>query len=452
MKRSGNASIIILLSLIIISVISVQAVNADDGEGKVYTLDESIREAFEKNWAIKEKEEKIEENGFVEKQAKAGFLPTFSTSYSYTRLGEKMTIKSPAFTAFAGGAGGSEIEIGSQNNYQWRGSITQPLFTGFALTSSLELAKLGIDQSKMDLEIEKLDLALGVKEAYFNILRADKGIDVAEKAVESLKSHLEVATNFYEVGMIPINDLLKAEVELANAQHDLIKAQNASQFARASFNNLLARPINSEVEIEDILIYQPENPDFEDYLNMALKNRPEIKTLEIGSMQIDQQIKLAKSEYYPEIALTCDYIKEGDTPGVSGSLFHEASTWQAVLGLSWTFWDWGKTRSSVRQNESLKRQLVQTKKILEDGIELEIKKAILDLQEAEKNMPTAKKAVQQAEENLRVSEERYKTQVTTSTEVLDAQTLLSQARMNYDNALYDHNLAKAMLLRTIGEY
>jgi len=176
-------------------------------------------------------------------------------------------------------------------------------------------------------------LALGVKEAYFNILRADKGIDVAEKAVESLKSHLEVATNFYEVGMIPINDLLKAEVELANAQHDLIKAQNASQFARASFNNLLARPINSEVEIEDILIYQPENPDFEDYLNMALKNRPEIKTLEIGSMQIDQQIKLAKSEYYPEIALTCDYIKEGDTPGVSGSLFHEASTWQDLLGL-----------------------------------------------------------------------------------------------------------------------
>jgi len=89
---------------------------------------------------------------------------------------------------------------------------------------------------------------------------------------------------------------------------------------------------------------------------------------------------------------------------------------------------------------------------LEDGIRLELQNPILDLSEAEKNIPTAQKAVDQAEENLRVSEDRYKTQVTTSTEVLDAQTLLSQARMNYYNALYDHNLAKAGLLRAIGEY
>ncbi len=89
---------------------------------------------------------------------------------------------------------------------------------------------------------------------------------------------------------------------------------------------------------------------------------------------------------------------------------------------------------------------------MEDGIRLELQNPILDLSEAEKNIPTAQKAVDQAEENLRVSEDRYKTQVTTSTEVLDAQTLLSQARMNYYNALYDHNLAKAGLLRAIGEY
>ena len=452
MTRKGNFLIIMLGFVMFLTLIFVPMVKASgEGAEDVYTLDESIREAFEKNWAIKEKEEKIEENRFVKKQAKAGFLPTFSTTYSYTRLGEKRTIKSPAFADFPGG-GGAEIEIGSQDNYQWRGSITQPLFTGFALISSLELAKLGIDQSKMDLELEKLDLALMVKEAYFNILKADKAVDVARSAVESLESHLKVAANFYEVGMIPVNDLLKAEVELANAQHDLIKAQNASQISKAYFNNLLSRPINSIVEVEDILVYEPEHPAFEEYLSKALKERPEIKILEVNDSQIDKQIKLAKSKYYPEIALNYDYIKEGDTPDVSGSLFHEPSTWQAVLGVSWTLWDWGKTRNSVRQNKSLKKQLVQTRKLLEDGIKLELQQAILDLQEAEKNIPTTEKAVDQAEENLRVSEERYRAQVTTSTEVLDAQTLLSQARMNYYNALYDHNLAKAGLLRSIGEY
>jgi outer membrane protein TolC len=275
---------------------------------------------------------------------------------------------------------------------------------------------------------------------------------VADKAVESLESHLKVARNFYEVGMIPVNDLLKVEVELANAQHDLTKARNASQISRASFNNLLSRPINSTVEIKDILIYEPENPDFEQYLSKALKNRPEIRTLEISATQIDQQIKLAKSKYYPEVAMTYNYIKEGDSPFVSGSEFHDSSTWQAILGISWTFWDWGKTRNSVSRNESVRRQLDQTRKTLEDNIGLQVKNAILNLQEAEKNIPIAEKAVDQAEENLRVGEERYKAQVTTSTEVLDAQTLLSQARMNYYSALYDHNLAKAALLRAIGEY
>jgi outer membrane protein TolC len=102
--------------------------------------------------------------------------------------------------------------------------------------------------------------------------------------------------------------------------------------------------------------------------------------------------------------------------------------------------------------ESLKRELMETQRALEDSINLELKTALLDLETSEKNIPTTRKAVEQGEENLRVSEERYKAQVTTITEVLDAQTRLSQARVNYFRAFYEHNLAKARLLRAIGEY
>jgi outer membrane protein TolC len=345
-----------------------------------------------------------------------------------------------------------EFKLGDQNIYQWQATVRQPIFTGFAVKSAYELTKLGIDQSKLDLELEKLDLALNVKEAYFNILRADKAVNVAKSAVESLEAHHTVAKNFYEVGMIPVNDLLKAEVELANAQHNLIQAQNASRLTRVSFNVLLSRSVDEPFEIEDILKYTKETPDFDSYLEKALKARPEIKALDLTDAQIDQQINLAKSKYYPEVAFTYNYIKAGDTPKVSGSNFQLSDQWQTNVGLSWTFWDWNKTRNSVNQAESQKRQLSQTRKSIEDGIKLQLKQAILNLKEAEEKIPTAQKAVEQAEENLRVSEERYKAQVTTSTEVLDAQTLLSQARMNYYNALYDHNLARAGLLRAIGEY
>ena len=96
--------------------------------------------------------------------------------------------------------------------------------------------------------------------------------------------------------------------------------------------------------------------------------------------------------------------------------------------------------------------MVQTKLALEDSIRLEVKEEVLALKNAEDNIPTTRKAVEQAEENLRVNDERYKAQVTTITEVLDAQSLLTQARANYYRSLYNHNLAKARLQRTIGTY
>jgi outer membrane protein len=439
---------IILMIFIMCSWFFIPEGQADEVSVKVFTLEESIQTALANNSSIKAKEEKIQEALYGEEQAKADFYPKLSTTYGYTRLDEVRRSPERSFGPFT-------IPASDQNtldNYQWKSTISQTLFAGYALVSAHELAKLGIDSANIALELEKLNLALDVKEAYYNILKAEKGLDVAEKAVELLESQVDVSRNFYDVGMIPVNDLLKAEVELANTKNNYIKAQNAVKLSRAAFNMLLSLPIDSPVKVEDILVFSPESPDFEQYLGKALDNRPEIKALGNTASQIDQQIRLAKSKYYPSVSFTYDYIKAGDDPSVSGSDFHDDESWQAMVGLSWTLWDWGKRRSSVRAAESLKRQLGHTRKSLEDGIRLELKQAILTLEQAEQNIPTAKKAVEQAEENLRVSQERYKAQVTTSTEVLDAQTLLSQARTNYYSALYDHNLAKAALLRAMGEY
>jgi len=438
MKKAKILSCIIFNIIMFNSFIITQTALGAEEDVKVYSLEQGIKDAFENNWSVKAREEKVLESEFAEKEAKSGFYPELSMNYSYTRLSDVTKI--------------GTIEMGDKNNYQWQATLSQPLFTGFSLTSTHELAKLGIDQSKVALELEKLDLALSVKQAYFNILKADKAVEVAKSSIDSLEAHLSVAKNFYKVGMIPVNDMLKAEVELANAQHTYIKAQNDARLARVSFNVLLSRSVDDAFDIEDILVYTAESPDFDDCLEKALNARPEIKSLDLSDNQIDQQIIQAKSKHYPTAAFTYSYIKAGDTPDVSGSDFKEANSWQATVGLSWTFWDWDKTKNSVRQTESRKRQLSQTRKTLEDGIRLQLKQAILNLKEAEEKIPTAKKAVEQAEENLRVSEQRYKAQVTTSTEVLDAQTLLSQARMNYYSALYDHNLAKAGLLRAVGGY
>ncbi|MCP4682092.1 MAG: TolC family protein [Desulfobacterales bacterium] len=417
-------------------------------EKKVYTLAESIAEALANNRTLKATKERIEQAVQVKKQARTEFLPKLSTSYGYVRF-DDARMSAPISS---GGTVGPGIPLSTEDNFEWKSSVSQPLFAGFAIISSYELAKLGLDRSEAEVELQRLDIALQAKQAYFDILIADKAVEVAEKDVKSRGSNVDVAGSFYKVGMIPINDLLKAEVELANSRQNLVTARNASRLARCAFNRVLSRPINEAVDAEDVLSYDPEEGNFEDYVDRALKNRPEMKLIETGILQAEQEIRLARSDIYPDVALTYDYIKEGDDPDVSGGPFHRSNAWQVTVGLEWTFWEWGKTRYKVKEKESFMRELLNTKTALEDSIRLDIKQALLNIKTAEENIPTTRKAVGQGEENLRVNEERYKARVTTITEVLDAQTLLTQARVNYYTAIYRHQLAKAGLDRALGTY
>lgn len=445
MKRRMT-SILIFVAFSVFFITSAGSQETQHAE--LMTLEESIAVALDRNWDLKARKEKMNEVTAVKEQAWADFFPKFSTTYSYTRLDEETTI--PGMDLGVMTLPGSTLSV--EDNYQWKTTISQPVFTGFALISAYELGKLGIDAAELEIELEKLDLVLRVKEAYFGVLVADRGIEVAARAVESLESHVKVAKSFYDVGMIPVNDLLEAEVELANAEHDFIKAENAARIARASFNTVLARYIETPVMLKDVKDYKPETGSLEVYLETALDERPEIKLLNVNLKQTEQEQRLARSDFYPDISLQYDYIKEGDEPYLQGSDVHEGNRWQVMGVLSWTFFEWGKTRSAAREVDSRHLQLRQTKYALEDQIKLQIKQAYLDLTEAEKNIPTTTKAVAQAEENLRVNRERYQAQVATSTDVLDAQTLLTRASTNYYRALYSHHLARARLERALGSY
>jgi outer membrane protein len=415
---------------------------------KVYTLEQCVKEALANNWKLKAKKEQIDQAEYVKNQARADFLPKLSTSYGYKRYGMDQEV----FFKGIPGMPGGPIEVGTQNNYEWRGTVKQPIFTGFAILSRYRLSELGIDQSELEVQTQELDLALQAKTAYFNILTADMAVDTALKAAEALESHAEEARNFYKVGMIPINDLLESEVNASNAKHDLTSARNAARLARSNFNSILSRPVNAEVDVEQISVATPEKGNFQEYVEIAFKKRPEMKLLDVNLLQTDQQIRLSRSKFYPEVVFRWDYIKQGDTPSVSGGDFHQASNWEATVGLEWTFWEWGKTYYSVKQQQSVKNEVLKTKMELEEQIQLQVKDAVLDLKTAEENIPITQKAVEQGEENLRVSQERYKAQVSTSTEVLDAQRYLTRARVNHFNALFDYHLARARLLRAMGTY
>ncbi len=427
-----------IMGLILVFVFSGGSVVAQETQ-KPLTLEESIKIVLEQNLKLHSAIVGSQGSEFRRKAAMTDFLAKWTGQYGYTRYSQ-----ASGFT----GTTGSSSSIASRDNFNFGTSITQPLFSGGSIYANYRLEKMGVDISKMDVETVKRDLVLQVREGYFNILNAQKIRDVAEQTVKQLEAHLEVAKAFFEVGIIPKNDVLQSEVKLAQGRQDLVKAENGVALAKASFNTLLRREIDTPLTIVDILGYNPFPLRFEESLEEALRQRPEIKNAELKVDQAKESVKIARSGFFPVINLTGSYGRLSEELGLMGDLRTERWNIQALT--TFTIGDWGKTAYKVGESKVKVTQAEDVKVQLKEGIILEVKDDYLNMRVAEKNIKVAEKAIEQAEENLRMNEERYKYQVATSTDVLDAVILLAQARVNYYNALSDFNVAKARLERAMG--
>ncbi|MGZ3567790.1 MAG: TolC family protein, partial [Thermodesulfobacteriota bacterium] len=310
-------------------------------------------------------------------------------------------------------------------------------------------AKIGVDLSRETVETVKRDLVLQVRVGYFTILRAEKFLAVAEQQVKNFEAQLEVTKAFFDVGIVPKNDVLLAEVNLANAKQQQVKAGNDLATAKAFFNILLRREVNTPFEVVDILAYKGFPLSFEQSLDEALRLRPEMKTAQLNIDQAKESVKIARSGFFPTINLTGNYSRFSDDFYLGGGVdFNDRWTIQASA--TFTLWNWGNTAFKVGENKVKVNQAEDSKNQLIDSITLEVRDDYLNLLTAEKNINTSEKAIEQAEENLRMNEERYKYQVATQTDVVQAVTLLAQAKVNYYGALSDFNITKAQLERAMG--
>lgn len=424
---------------------------------KPLSLSESIDLALKRSVLIHAAREGVKGAEAQRKEAFTGFLPKFSTSFGYTRLNEDPTVTSPGGSFTFPGPPPIPVTIppntyqaGTKDNYNWNIEARQPLFAGGGILANYEASRIGTEIVRLEETATVQDLVQEVKIAYFNILKAGRIHAVASQSVERLTAHRDTAQGFYDVGIIPRNDLLYAEVELANGRQFLVRAENSLEMAKSKFNTLLRREINAPMEIEDILNERPFAKPLDGCITAALENRPEIRSYALRLEQAKSLVKLARSEYYPNVGLVGNYARYGDTPGVAGSPYRDQESWYVMAVANWNFWEWGKTKNRVDAGLSRENQAADILTNIREQIALEVKNAWLLLHEAEKQIHVAKKTTEQAEENFRINTERYREQVGTSTDVIDAQTLLTKARADHDNALGDYSISRAKLERAMG--
>ena len=410
------------------------------------TLEGSIKIAVERSLTIHSAVEGVVGSEYKHKETITNFLPTWTGQYTMARYNAPafvgpipivLPVTIPGLSPFT-----------SRDVYGLSTSVNQPIFTGGLNLANYRSAKLGVDLSKASVETARRDLVLQVRVGYFAILRAEKYLNVAEQQVKQFEAQHEVTKAFFDAEKVSMNDVLQAEVSLADAKQSMAKAANDVATAKASFNILLRREITTPFEVVDILAYKAFPLSYEQSLEEALRQRPEIKAAQINIDQAKENVRVARSGFFPTISLAGNYSRSSDSWTLRRDI--QVEIWGIQASATFTLWNWGNTAFKVGESKVKVTQAEDSKNQLIDSITLEVREAYLNMLLAEKNIRTAETAIEQAEENLRMFEERYKYQVATQTDVIIAVTFLTQARTNYYSALSDFNIAQAQLERAIG--
>ncbi len=403
------------------------------------TLSEAIKIAREQSYRIKAAEDEVKGADYEMKSARTYMLPQVSASYGATAMSET------PYQSFDG----QTVNVYGKQDIQWDVTVTQPLFH-LGIYHGYKTAKIGIEAKELAKEITIQDITRDTKKAYYNVLLAKKISTVAEEAVEALTAHKEDAQKYYDQGLIPQNDLLRAQVALANAEQQKTSALGHRKLAASQLNLLLNYELDRELRLQDIDTVTPLNLFKNELILEALENRPELLAVRVHLKILDRQVKIAKSEYFPQIALIGQYQQRGEDLLANENDYNNQYNSLVSVQAKWNLFQWGRNVYSVKKNASQKSAVQEQLKLAEDGITLEVENAYLQAKVAERNIATAKSALAQARENWRMTKLQFQQQVATSTDVLDARTFHSQADSNYLQALYGYMIAIADLERAVG--
>lgn len=360
------------------------------------------------------------------------------------------------------------IPAAAQENFTF--SLTTlgvPIYTGGRITNTIASKAAKVDAARADEFTTAIDLRLNVAVAYVGVLRAMRSLAVARSSVASLAAQARDVGNLVKEGRRVRNDLLAAQVSLANARQREIQQRNNLSIAWATYNRYLGRPLGTVVALDDLSVgpiptnaadameaaiptegvLKPEDElEVHELTALALRNRSEPAQLLAQVEDNQAQARSQRAATRPQVHFYMVNIYQNTRFFPTQPDFGAAA-----FVLNWTPFDGGKARRTARAYEQRALAYCSQQADLASNIALQVRTAWLNTRETRLRIPVTRAAIDQAEENLRVSRSRYVAQRGTNTEVLDAETLRVQSYDNYYNAIYDAVVADLNLHRAVGD-
>jgi outer membrane protein len=416
-------------------------------EVKVLSLQEAINLSIQNSNQLKASAARNEQASAQLKQALDNKLPNATISGSYLRMAHpNITLKTNAFNG-APDTSGNPKTVPSVNQAMYGiANISYPIFTGGKIRYGIESAKYLEEATLLDGQHDKEAVILNTINAYINLYKASVTVKVVKENLAQSEQRDSVFRRLEQNGLLARNDLLKAELQTSNISLSLLDAENNFKIANINMALMLGLPEGSMISTDASSFEKNiESKTIGEYVQLALQNRKDIQALSFREKAATSGISLAKSELYPSVALTGGYV--------AANVPHLLTITNAVnvgVGLQYNLGSLWKTKAKISQAQARQKEIAANEAQLFDVVKLQVNNNFENYLLSRKKIEVYKNAVVQAEENNRITKNKYENALVNTTELLDANVLLLQSQINLAVAKADVLLAYSRLLETTG--
>lgn len=376
------------------------------------------------------------------KQANAMAWPKLQFQSGYTRTDNPMMVFGSILNQRAFGKpplGPIDFnDVPDLDNLNIKGLLTMPLYAGGQIRAGREAARAYTDAARQASEAVRNTLAFEVARAFHTVHKAREFVRAAEAAVHAFEQNLDIARKRFNAGTLLRADVLDLEVRLAQAREDLVRARNARELSLSALRTLLGLE-QAELEIADTApeVNAPASGDF--------SARPELAASRQQIRAAEADLRRARGGYLPSVGLfgSVDYDRGWRADG-------DGKSYTAGVLLQWNLWDGQLTRGKVQEAQAALETARENDRKLRLGLALEAEQARLNLAEANERLRVTETAVTQAEESVALTRARFEQGLALPTQLIDAETALTAARVRRAEALADQRIAIAALRKALG--
>jgi outer membrane protein TolC len=414
------------------------------------SLADAVKQALEKHPGLRAASHQVAAAAAGADQARAGFLPRVDFSEGLVRSDNPVyafgsLLNQGRFTQ-------ADFAVDKLNHpdaiNNWRTNLagSLPLFMGGRTLLGYQQAQLGQAAAEMGRVRAEQEVIFGVVRSYYAVILSQEAQATIEASVKTAEANLAAAEARQEAGLAVASDTLASRVRLARLQEEAIAAANQIRLSQAVLNEAMGASLDQSNRIAARLELSPVRHERLEGLDVQAKEqRPDYRVAVLEEQRLEKEVWRNKGALLPTVHLMGNYEINNHHFSSEGQ-----DSWSVGVVLNWNLFSGGADRARIAEAQANFQRAAASRERLGNVIGLEVRDAFLSLQTARERVSVARDAVMQAEESLRIVQDRYESGLTTIVELLDSEMALTAARTNLTRTLYDAVAGQARLDLSLG--